>query len=377
MHRVNPVYPEFFENAALTERAASEENRSDGDDLLVDDLAADDIEPDSVSAPWIGIEPAESECEVLIGGPRAAFPPWAEIESRATVFTVGEDTVDAIAAYFPWHFFFENWGVRIYESHFLGFVEALAELARCDPAEVAPYALRQVLHHEWTHFAWEVAATEFEDLVNQPLYESYSRYRYADGRSVFGNEANPLEEATATWAEVVYARSARISGRRKPRRYLEAVRRLNVMSPPGYRDFDLCRSAGESVASELAGRIADRPVATSRWGTVEDAEVALVPVFWVGADEALNDALGLLTKAVAAPSPRDFERWLRRIGADIDVRRGSGSHRSFEWQGRRSFYETSGDRIARKTATNLAKFFGLGGPHELFRHVQGGIIPHT
>jgi hypothetical protein len=42
----------------------------------------------------------------------------------------------------------------------------------------------------------------------------------------------------------------------------------------------------------------------------------------------------------------------------------------FSWHGRNSFYETSGDRLSRKTAANLAAFFGLAGRHELFVHVR-------
>jgi hypothetical protein len=115
---------------------------------------------------------------------------------------------------------------------------------------------------------------------------------------------------------------------------------------------------------------------TDRWGFVTSEEREQVPIYWVG-DADVSGTLGVLEKRIAAPTIREFEKWLRKIGARVDASRGKGSHRSFIWNGKPGLYEVSGDRLARKTAVSLARLFELSGPHELFEHVQRRTAPTT
>ena len=130
----------------------------------------------------------------------------------------------------------------------------------------------------------------------------------------------------------------------------------------------------ESVIGDLAGLIADRALSTFRWGNVTRAEYEQVPLYWVG-DLGSAAVAGAVPRTVAPPSPKQLERWLKDIGATLDATGGRGSHRKFKWEGKTGFYETSGDRLARKTATSLARLFDLSGPNELFRYIQHGLSP--
>ena len=88
--------------------------------------------------------------------------------------TTSAPGVDAIAAYLPWHFFRDAWGIYVYQQAFFGFSRDLADLASESPTTIAPIAFRQILFHEWTHFAFEIVATELEDALKRPLYRDYS-----------------------------------------------------------------------------------------------------------------------------------------------------------------------------------------------------------
>jgi hypothetical protein len=223
--RRGSLYPEFFEGVL------------EANQLLDQDEAADTtaMSPSGEAAPWLGSPLPHSEESVWVRQPRAFTPATVPPGVPRTEFITGETTVDAIAAYFPWHFHGERWGIRIYQSPLLGFIDATASRARCTADEVAPFVTLQVLHHEWVHFAWEVSATELEDAAHTALYGSYSRYGF-NRASEFSS--GPLEELIATWAELEFARSTRIRGVRKPRRYVQSVRQINRIGPPGYRDFE-------------------------------------------------------------------------------------------------------------------------------------------
>ena len=200
--RAVPLYPEFFEDV-----------RSAAYELTTDAETVDSPEgriPDQFAAPWIGAQlPGDQEHEVRIDlGSLAAAgraPTPANLVLETGRFTATESPgVDAVAAYFPWHFFEASWGIRIYERPFYGFAADLASLAGHPLPTMLPIVLLEVLQHEWTHFAFEVAATEIEDVVDYPLYGSYSRTRYARPTDW---STGPLEEAVATWAELSSPRS--------------------------------------------------------------------------------------------------------------------------------------------------------------------------
>jgi hypothetical protein len=361
MIRVTPLYPEFFESVIP---AHHELVRGRGDA----ETAQVTVRGAAGGAPWVGIARPSSEVAVLlVGAAESGSGTGIPANARREPFVVGESTVDAIAAYFPWHFFGDEWGIRVYEPAFLGFLAEIARRVKAPEESLAEAVLRQVLHHEWTHFAFEVVATELEDATGRPLYGDYSRERY--GRPTSWS-SGPLEELIATWAELLFARSWRPG----LRGYTTAVREVNRAGPPGYRDFEVMRSQADRVVSELAGLIADHVMDTHRWGAVTPHETKQVPLHWVG-NARTAAAVGLVPKSVTPPKTRELERWLRAVGAVIEPARGKGSHRSFRFNGQRGFYETSGGALTRKTATSLARFFGLAGPHGLFAHIRDGHLP--
>lgn len=282
-------------------------------------------------------------------------------------------STEHIAVYRPWHIYGPEWGVYISEPMLIAFAGALAQLTASTPTAVAPLALRQVLAHEWTHFAFEVAATEIEDVLDRPCYEDYLRPERFGRPSVW--TAGPLEELVASYAEVEFAH-----GRfprwlyPKPRGYAAAVEELCRRSPAGYRDFAHMKREPEAIVAELAGRIAGRALSTSRWGrTVTPQERNQVPLHWFGVGTALA-TFGAIPKEFGPPSMPSFRRWLAHIGA-IETKGGKGAHVKIRLpNGRRTTF-TPTKHLKRIEARSLAHRVGLANERELYAVVAAMRIP--
>lgn len=354
-------FPRFFESAAWIEQAHPDPVEVDDPWGLTSDL------PDvPAPAPWFVNPPQPGPgddvtlIEIPDGMPDPEGPPldieehdWGEDEYE-------KSGADAIACYVPWHVDPARWGIYFFERPFFAFVMTVARLSDVSPNSLAPVVLRQLLFHELEHFRFEVVGTELEDVLRRPLYVDYLRRRF--GRPVDGM-SGPVEETLATWREVRFARGKlQAFLRPKPPKYLAAVSQAASDSPPGYRDWNVAASdAGrERLVAAVAGLIADRPITTGGWGNwLTEENKRSVPRRWVG-NPAFLPNVGALQKSAPQVTIRTFERWLRAQGIRSIARKGKGSHRGFEYQGRREGYGTSGgsDRLYMNDAKRLSRFFG-------------------
>lgn len=282
-------------------------------------------------------------------------------------------SADTLAVYRPWHLHGDRWGIVVHEEALLGYTAGLARAAGGSPARFAPFALRQILAHEHAHFAFEVAASQIEDILGEPRYITYLAHRYgAPNRWSDG----PLEEVVATWAELAFAHAPSRRGLgRKPRGYAAAVEQFNQRAPAGYRDFALMAdySRAERIIADVASLVARRELWAGRWwpGTVE-AERAQVPVRWEGSNP--SSVFGVLPKTVAACSVRVFERWARRR-AGAELRRG-GKHGKVAFPNGRSVpYTTGSHELYPPEAQRIAQALGLRNMRELFEHVAQDVRP--
>src|SRR4051812_10156300 len=97
-------------------------------------------------APWLlphsGFDDsAVTEIAVLPVGPLEPLPELPVPHGPTGLFTTARAPgLDAIAAYRPWHFFYDDWGVYIFEREFFGFVRDFATLVGLPPSRVAPLA---------------------------------------------------------------------------------------------------------------------------------------------------------------------------------------------------------------------------------------------
>jgi hypothetical protein len=131
-------------------------------------------------------------------------------------------------------------------------------------------------------------------------------------------------------------------------------------APPGYRDWDAAKSdrQRERLVATVAGLIADQPIMTGGWGNwLTEENKRSVPRRWVG-DPRWLPSVRALEKSAPQITIRIFERWLKAQG--ITPVSARGSHCKFEYRGRWEGYGTSGanDRLLRKDAKRLYKFFG-------------------
>jgi hypothetical protein len=303
--------------------------------------------------------PGPSEGDVVTsivipgGAPDSGGPPididahdWGESDYT-------REGTDAIACYVPWHASPQRWGIYFFERPFFAFVKSIAADAVLPANTLAPVVLRQVLFHELTHFRFEVVCSELEDVFRQSLYLDYLRYRF--GYPAEGLEG-PIEESIANWNEVRFA-GGKLQQflRPKPATYLPAVKNAATAAPPGYREWKAASTdrRRERLIAAVASLIADRPITTGGWGgwVTEESH-------WVG-DPALLPCVHALEKSAPQATIRTFEKWLRKQGID-PFPGGNGSHRRFEYAGRRDGYGVSGnsDHLYFKDAKRLAKFFG-------------------
>jgi hypothetical protein len=375
-------YPEYFEQA--TESLVEDAQAGDHPSLASDTEAAErhdavgvdaDIPSNPYPAPFINADRVEAIFSedatslITVAPETNALPDRADLELEPDDDIVGlflpreQDVVlpvDAIAAYAPWHLYGDAWGIYVSEPLLTGFAAALAELTRAPLERLAPLALRQILEHEWTHFAFEVTGTEIEDVLGRFLYSGYVRYRFGMPEPTWSD--GPLEEIVASWSEVSFA--ANHSGpfrKLRPRGYTAAVRQLLDRSPPGYRDWELMSDwdTAAAIVAAVVSLVANQDLHTYRWARTDVRENLQVPVYWIGS-LASAAVFGGVQKTAASPTIRRLRKWLRLIGA-IELRsRGKGSHE--RWQlvsGARVGFGTSSGVLLPPEARQLADALGV------------------
>ena len=371
--RVSPAatFPEFFEGVA---EQTGEPRQGLRETTRTDPISA--FPDDVVRAPWLAPTP-DPETDAIITevavvrmgevASRTPFPIPQEI--RAGRFTAAASpSVDALAVYRPWHFFYEDWGIYVFERPFFGLVLDTADLAGITPTTLASLVFRQVLSHEWSHFAFEITATEIESVTGVPCYRDYSFWRYSSATRWGG----PLEEAVAVWREVAFSRGALPKSMRpKPRGYVHAVRILADASPPGYCDWACMKRPGRGrteVISYLASLIAGANIGSGRWGETQVNERDQVPVYWVG-DPTRVSPLGGIPKSIGPPTIRRFEKWLRKKEAIISET-ARGSHRKLRTSdGQEESYATGAGFLLRPEAEKISRLFGLRNSSALYEEV--------
>lgn len=308
-----------------------------------------EFEPGAGAAPWVRSDDYSSEeHEVdLLPDVATVGTEWSEddfwIDLWANELGHTQGAADVIAQYRPWHLYGTAWGIAINDHSLRCFTSAIARCAGHSPAVLAPWVLRQVLAHEFTHFAFEVAGTVLEDVLQAPLYADYVLRRYGCANRW---TTGPLEEVAATWAEQDFAETARLPrlGRR-PAGYARAVAQINGRSPAGYRDCGLMRDPrrAERIVADIASGIGDRPLWTGRWWpTTTATEHAQVPLLWRGTLPSAA-AFGLLPKSLARPSVEQFEKWIEAAGGSC--RRGGKHWKATLPNGRRCSYTKPADHF--------------------------------
>jgi hypothetical protein len=175
-------------------------------------------------------------------------------------------SAEVIAEYRPWHLYDEDWGIYVSEEALTAFAEELAQLTGTKLEQLAPLALRGILAHEWTHFAFEVVGAEIGDALGRVVYPSYFTDRFDDPDRRYSN--GPVEEIVASWAEVEYARNPSRGFRRlRPPGYTRAVEHYLARCDPGYSEWYVMDNPADApmVVGRIASLIADRLMASYRW----------------------------------------------------------------------------------------------------------------
>jgi hypothetical protein len=206
-------------------------------------------------------------------------------------------------------------------------------------------------------------------MVERSLYREYLFFSY----NAPNRWASPLEEAVATWEEVAFARKRTP---RRPKGFLKAVKLAANLSPPGYRDWKVADDdrRGPLMRATVASHIIGQRLLDWPWGDTSRAERAQVPVRYRG--DPQHAPSFFVPKAIARPTVRDLERFLRKNGAEIDKRAGKGSHRKFRWRGQPGGYATSRPVVPKQESRLIAKIFGFRGVSELYEAIaESRIIP--
>lgn len=95
-----------------------------------------------------------------------------------------------------------------------------------------------------------------------------------------------------------------------------------------------------------------------------------MPLYWVGSEDTLV-GLGGFPRTASFPTIRRLEKWLRKIGAQIEESGGRGSHRKVRLpNGRTAVYATSAGRLHQAPANQIARELGIGNARVLFEYVR-------
>lgn len=289
----------------------------------------------------------------------------------------GRLSADAIAVYRPRHLHGDHWGIYISAEALTVFTGGLSRCTGAPLGNLAPFALRQILAHEATHFAFEVAATEVEDVLDRLVYPGYVLHRFSTHSSW---SQGPVEEIVASWAEVEFARRLPHGFQKlRPSNYRRAVQHLLSLSPPGYSEWHLMTDWGTAteIIAEVMSLIAEKSMHTHRWTEMDARETAQVPVYWVG-DPATAAAFGGFPKSAGPPSIRRLEKWLTSVLRARPLKgRGKGSHRRWELpDGTAVGFATSAGFLLPPEAKELAGALGMS-KMELFEHIAAMKRPNV
>jgi hypothetical protein len=372
-------FPDFFGDFERTNRGFEIADPAlDGMDY--DGTLSPNVPPPGYPAPWADGFPPEFESDAptwrttisqdaeggdhLVG--RLPDPPASP--PRGSNGRTRPMTADIVAVYRPWHFWREDWGIYVNAIGLAAYADRIAHEANIPRPLIEPLAYRQVLRHELVHFAFEVAATEMEDLLQRPLYVSYVRRRFGAPNPT---NVAPLEEAVATFAELEYAGGTTPRSVFKPPGYKASVRRaLMTNALPGYKDFAICGEGNlHNIVREVSSLIADQPIHTGRWNMTATAETNQVPTYWVG-DKDGAISVGAIPKQAGPPSIKRFEKWVRKIGGRKD-NAGKGDHRTAYLPDRSGMqkaitYDPGHGFLLRPEADEVKRLYGIRGLQALY-----------
>ena len=97
-----------------------------------------------------------------------------------------------------------------------------------------------------------------------------------------------------------------------------------------------------------------------------------MPVYWRG-DPALIPS-SAPAKDSTRPSPARLEAWLKKHKAEVERRRGQGSHVGFTWRGRTGFFSPSRDPVPKQPCEQIAAIFGFPNLREFYLAVANNTV---
>ena len=280
-------------------------------------------------------------------------------------------SADYIAAYRPWHFFGATWGIYLVGHMLIQHTQAIAAQCGVFPSEIAPAIRQQIIDHERAHATLEVAATLLEDARASEAYRPYALTRFHAPPSIInphGGPVTPLEEAFATWREVRGRRLPHACGK-PPARFWDATRAEALLAGPGYEDWSTWGHDPENAARALMSLVADAPIVSESWLSVDRAVLSQVPVYWVG-DPGSASLFGGIPKSRGVITIPRLRRWLKRVHGGALVEGGKGSHELWETNGGLQIrFATSAGFLLPPEEKEIRQALGLS-REDLFRAVM-------
>lgn len=169
-------------------------------------------------------------CEIDEGDGHDAPNPRIDVRDLDSLLrdldeSVGQQGIEALAWYHPFHVSANKWGIYIPVTSVHYGAERWFN-RRIRRSRRASMALEVLLAHEVMHHACEYAVSQFELLLRAPCWAP-ARERLKQARLGWFND----EEALAN------AHSIRKLGVTEPPAIVESLHRALLRSPPGYRDF--------------------------------------------------------------------------------------------------------------------------------------------
>ena len=216
-----------------------------------------------------------------------------------------------------------------------------------------------------------MAATLLEDARATEIYRPYARTRFRAPTSIVnahGGPVVPLEEAFATWREVRSRRLPDACGK-PPIPFWRATQAQALLAGAGYMDWDTWGHDPVAAARALMSLVADAPIASESWLSVDRAVLAQVPVYWVG-DPASASLFGGIPKGRGLITIPRLRRWLARVHGGVLVTGGKGSHERWKTGGGLQIrFATSAGFLLHPEEKAIRHAFGLSS-EGLFRAVM-------
>ena len=306
----------------------------------------------------------------LLGAPQGWFP---DSDPDISSLWGGRGrSADHVAVYRPWHFFGATWGIYLIGPLLIQHTRAIAVQCGVSPSEIAAAVRQQIIDHERAHATVEVAATLLEDARTTEAYRPYALTRFRTPTSIVsphGGLVAPLEEAFATWREVRSRRLPDACGK-PPAPFWGATQAEALLAGPGYMDWGTWSHDPPAAARALMSLVADAPIASESWLSVDRAVLAQVPVYWVGVPASARLFGGIPKSRGVITIPR-LRRWLKGAHDGVLDTGGKGSHELWETGGGLQIrFATSAGFLLHPEEKAIRHAFGLS-REDLFRAVMG------